>query len=125
MASQTLGSYAFLIGVLLAVILGIVAGVMPSVLSNTTGLILLVLIILGLLVGLLNIKDEHISEFLIAVIAVTMIGSITVQQSVQLTQSAGTIVSMVFQNIVAFSAPSALVVGLKQIWNLAYTKSRK
>ncbi|MBT4597225.1 MAG: hypothetical protein HOC95_04580, partial [Candidatus Diapherotrites archaeon] len=78
MASQKIGSYAFLLGVIIALIAGIVAAadaIMGSaMLAGSAGWIALVLVILGLIVGFLNIKDKHITDFLIATIAVAMIG---------------------------------------------------
>jgi len=123
--AHTIGSFAFLIGILVAVIVGIIMAGMPAVLSGASGVILLVLIILGLIVGLLNVKEEHKSDFLVAIIAVAMVGSLTVQQSGELIPQIAPIVSIVFQNIVAFSAPAALIVGLRQIWSLGYTKTLK
>jgi len=121
MASQKIGSYAFLIGIIIAIVLGIVAVLVPSVLGNTSGLIALVLVILGLIVGFLNIKDKHISDFLIATIAVTVVGG-TAGGLILLDQvisPAGTILAAIVGNVVALAAPAALVVGLKQIWALA------
>jgi hypothetical protein len=115
--------YAFLAGILLAIILGIIAGVMPSVLLGAGNVILIVFIVLGLIVGFFNIKDAHLNEYLIAVFAVALVGVITIQQFSQVIPILAPIISGVFQNIIAFTAPSALAAGLKQIIILAYTKS--
>ncbi|MFA6268419.1 MAG: hypothetical protein WCW13_07170 [archaeon] len=133
-----IGPYLFLAGILLAVILGIVSGAWPTLLDPFSGIILLIFIILGLVFGLVNIKAEHRSEFLVAVIAIVVVGVITVQQStsilvgdaaaqqsVTLASSVANLLNSVFQNIVAFSAPAALVVGLRQIAHLGYGKSKK
>jgi hypothetical protein len=82
---------------------------------------MLIVIVLGLIIGLLNIKDKHISDFLIATIAVTMVGStaggLVVLNNV--VPPLGTLMAAIVLNIVALAAPAALVVGLKQIWALA------
>ena len=122
MVAQKVGSMAFLVGIILCALLGLAAWVFPAIVQGAAGLITLVLIVLGVVVGFLNINEKHRNEFLIAVVAVTLIGSITVQQSVALIPVIATLVTAVFQNIVALSAPAALIVGLKQIWNLGMSK---
>lgn len=122
---HTIGSYAFHIGLLIAVVLGIISGLVPSLLTGAGGLILFVLIFLGLVAGLFNIKEEHRQDFLIAVIAITLVGGITLQQSVQLFPNAGAVATMVFQNLVAFLSPAALIVGLMELWSFSNRKAKK
>ncbi|MCX6803157.1 MAG: hypothetical protein NTY48_01150 [Candidatus Diapherotrites archaeon] len=123
MAKTGVGGYAFLIGFILAIILGVVQGLVPSVIGAAALWVLVVLVILGVIVGLLNIKDKHITEFLIAVIAVTMIGMIPINQLGLASEPVGIFLGAILQSIVAFSAPAALVLGLKQIWVLGSNKS--
>lgn len=119
MASQKIGNYAFLIGIVIALVMGIAGGM--GILQGLEVYIPLVLVILGLVIGLLNIHDKHVSDFLIATIAVILVGGtaaglLTLDQVVA---PLGTICQMVVGYIVALAAPAALVVGLKQIFNLA------
>ena len=126
MASQKLGSYAFLIAVIIAVVAGIVATFMSSMM-NSPGIaagVLLVLAVLGLVVGFLNIHDKHISDFLIATIAVAMVGGTAgglkiLDQLLPASMPIGSLVANVVIYIVAIAAGAALVVGLKQIMALA------
>ncbi len=122
MVAKKVGGLAFLIGLVLCVVLGLVAWFAPAIVQGAAGLITLVLIILGLVVGLFNIHEKNRNEFLISIIAVTLIGSITVQQIVALVPVIATIVTAVFQNLVALTAPAALMVGLLQIWNFGMDK---
>jgi hypothetical protein len=122
LVAQKLGKLAFLIGIVLCVLLGLAVWFTPAIIQGTAGLITLVLIILGIVVGFLNINEKHNSEFLIAVIAVVLIGSITIQQIVALIPVIATIVTAIFQNIVALVAPAALIVGLKQIFSFGMSK---
>lgn len=119
------GGYAFLIGFILAVLLGVVTGLGPAYVANAAWAVVIVLIVLGLIVGLINIKDEHVTEFLIAVIAITMIGVIPIQQITVMYAPLGTFLGAILQDIVAFSAPAALVLGLKQVWILGYSSKKK
>lgn len=122
MASQKLGSWAFLIAVIIAVIAGLVSAFAPSMLSmNVGGIITLILVILGLVVGFLNIHDKHITDFLIATIAIALIGGTAGGLLVldQWVAPLGSACSAIVLNIVAIAAAAALVVGLKQIFALA------
>ncbi|MBT4192409.1 MAG: hypothetical protein HOE11_03815 [Candidatus Diapherotrites archaeon] len=123
MASQKIGSYAFLLGVIIALIAGIVAAadaIMGSaMLAGSAGWIALVLVILGLIVGFLNIKDKHITDFLIATIAVAMIGLVALNPATIVVDPIVILINAIVGNIVTLVAPAALIVGLKQILSLA------
>ena len=101
-----LGHWAFIVGIVIAIIAGLVpAWQIPTVTW--------VLVILGLIVGLLNITAKETVEFLVAAIALMLIGSAGAIPAL------GTIVLSILANIVAFVAPAALVVALKAIYELA------
>ena len=101
-----LGRWAFIVGVVIAVI----AGLVPAWQTPT---VTWVLVILGLIVGLLNITAKETVEFLVATIALMLIGSAGAIPAL------GTIILSILANIVAFAAPAALVVALKAIYELA------
>jgi hypothetical protein len=122
MASKAIGSYAFLIGIALAVILALVGVLMPGVIdASLSAILMLVVVVLGLVVGILNVKDKHITDFLIATIAIALVGNTAGGLLVldQVVLPLGTLLAAVVMNIVALAAPAALVVGLKQVWALA------
>jgi hypothetical protein len=123
MASQKIGSYAFLIGVIIAIVAGLVqvADVLmgTSMMAGTAGIIAIILVVLGLIVGFLNIKDKHITDFLIATIAVSMIGLVAVNPASMVVDPIVLLISSIVGNIVTLVAPAALIVGLKQIMALA------
>ncbi|MBT4596958.1 MAG: hypothetical protein HOC95_03180 [Candidatus Diapherotrites archaeon] len=123
MASQKIGSYAFLLGVIIALIAGIIAAadaIMGSaMLAGSAGWIALILVILGLIVGFLNIKDKHITDFLIATIAVAMIGLVALNPATIVVDPIVILINAIVGNIVTLVAPAALIVGLKQILSLA------
>ena len=123
MASQKLGGYAFLVALIIAVVAGIVATYMSDMMAGLAGVVTLVLVILGLVVGFLNVHDKHITDFLIATIAVAMVGG-TAGGLVGIdlflpALKIGTLCATVVINIVAIAAAAALVVGLKQIMTIA------
>lgn len=101
-----IGSWAFILGVLIS----IVAGLIPA--WQTTTLVW-VLVLLGLVVGFLNITAKETTEFLIATVALLIIGSAGAIPAL------GVVILSILANIVAFVAPAALIVALKSIWVLA------
>ncbi len=125
MASQKIGSYAFLAGVVIAIIAGI-AQVADSLMGSAmmagvSGWVAIILVILGLIVGYMNIKDKHITDFLIATIAVAMIGLVALNPAAVgiPTDPIIMLINSIVGNIVTLVAPAALIVGLKQIMALA------
>ncbi len=117
-----IGGLAFVGGIILALIFGVISFAMPAMFNSISGIAVLILIILGLVVGFVNIKDEHITDFLIAVIAIALIGMLPVQQLAFLTPDFAKFIGVLLQNIVALAVPAALVLGLKQVWVLGTSK---
>ncbi len=104
--SNMLGSWAFLIGVVLAIILGLF-----GVLSQTMTIVLLVI---GLIVGLLNVGDEEVEPFLISG-AVLIIASAFGQQVV----SSVTAFENILQALLVVFVPATIIVALKHVFTLA------
>ena len=95
-----IGHWALIIGIVLAVIAGFTA--IPA--------LPVVLFVLGLIVGFLNIKEKESTPFLVAVIALLLIGVAGLQLG-RLTP----IVVSILNNFIAFLAAAGLVVALKQV----------
>jgi TctA family transporter len=64
MSQGKLGRWAFIIGLVISIILGFVTFTYAS----------LILVILGVIVGILNVSEKDASKYLIAVIAMVVIG---------------------------------------------------
>lgn len=123
MVSQKIGSFAFLAGFLIAVLAGLIQFI--DYFMNTTfmvgavGWVAIILVVLGLIVGFLNIHEKKVSDFLIAIIAIAMIGLIALSPIAMVVDPVVILINIIVGNIVTFVAPAALVVGLKQIISLA------
>jgi len=100
------GEWAFLGGVLLAVLVGLIPGVLPG------NLVALVLVVLGLLVGLINIGAKETHSFLLASVALLVAGA----AGLQTLPVVGGIVGSVLTNLVSFVAPAAVIVALKAVY---------
>jgi hypothetical protein len=115
MEFERLGEWVFILGVVIAIISGLAWQAMGP---DSTLYIGVVLVVLGLIVGFLNINDKEITNFLIAVIALVAVGAANLQDIFII----GSYLAHMVLNITAFVAPAALVVGLKAVYNLASKK---
>ena len=111
MVDQRVGGWAFILGVLIAIIVGLAAGAVIAY----AGWIMLVLIVLGLIVGFLNVGDKDVTGFLIAAIALMAVGT----ANLAIIPTIGIYLASIVQNIAAFVAPAALIVALKEVYNIA------
>ena len=107
-----IGEWAFIIGIVLAVLLGFVP-------TSYIGMAILVLVILGLLVGFLNITEKETTPFLVAAIALLATGNASDSLKVIPPDVLGSFLSNAVRNITAFVAPAAVLVAVKVIWSLA------
>jgi len=110
--SQQVGAWAFILGVIIAILAGLFAGTLDAM---GAGYVTLVLVILGLIVGFLNISDKETSGFLVAAIALIAVGTANLQEIPYI----GMYLASMVWNIAAFVAPAALIVALKAVYNLS------
>jgi len=111
-----LGQWAFIIGVLLA----IVVGVFSVGLKDYAGTLSLVLVVLGLVVGFLNISEKETTPFLVAAIAlIATAASVDTLKTIDLGVSLGIYLAGIVSQIAVFVAPAAVIVALKAINSLA------
>ncbi len=110
------GHYAFLAGVLLAIIVGL----FYEAAKNYSSAVVVVLVLLGLIVGFLNVTARETTEFLVAAIA--LMGGGAALESITVIPVVGTVLYQILLHVAVFVAPAALVVALKAIKNLAESK---
>jgi len=91
-----LGAWSFILGLALAIILAFVAVDLAWL-----------LILLGIVVGLLNIQDKEVTQFLVAAIALIVVGSADVN-------ILG--IPLILSNIVTFVSPAAIIVAVKAVY---------
>jgi hypothetical protein len=104
---KTMGGWAFVIGLILAAIIAIfgIEATWPMYL----------LLVLGLIVGILNVVDKEVNSFLIAAVAFmftfTALSSVVIEIPV-----AGVSLARFFVLINAFIAPAAAIVAFKALF---------
>lgn len=121
-SKQEIGGYAFIAGVVIAILAGAAAGLgRTGALGGAEGWIPLILVLLGVAVGFLNVKDKETTTFLIASIAVlTLAGSAGGLAIVDKVLSPlGSILVGIVQNLAVMIAPAALIVAVVTVRKLA------
>lgn len=101
------GKWTFTIGILLSILSGFV----------DWGGIPIILIVLGLVVGFLNIDEKEAPRFLIASIALLVIGTASISTLFTTGKFAGQ-TQLVLNDFISFVSAAALVVALKTIVTL-------
>ena len=107
MELEQIGHWSFILGVVIA----IVAGLVGLAYAETVAM---VLVVLGILVGFLNISEKETSSFLIAAIALMLTGAAGLESL----PAVGTYLGPVLTNIATFVAPAAVIVALKAVMEL-------
>jgi hypothetical protein len=108
-AVQKVGSWAFIIGLIIAII----AGFWPLGAVMTT-----VLIVLGLIVGFLNVTGKETNQFLFSALVLVVMTSLGGQMLSSI-QYVGLMLQSIFVAMMLFIIPAALIVALKAIYALA------
>lgn len=108
------GFLAFAAGLLLALVGGIVA---PN-----NGNIILTLVVLGILVGVLNIKLREASPLLLAAIALLAVGTVGFDPLNQLVQGLGDRANQVVFYFARLMAPAAIIVAVKALLSVGFPR---
>jgi|TARA_B100002003_G_scaffold45915_1_gene41243 hypothetical protein len=113
---EKIGHYSFIGGVIIAVVLSLVP---QATLGTAAGWLASLLVILGLIVGFLNVTGKETKEFmLVAVVLIIATGIGGASTTLGGVQFIGEYLQGIFSNVLAFVVPATVVVGLKDIWTL-------
>ena len=117
---EKIGRYSFIGGVVIAVVLGLVPA---STLGTAAGWLASLLVVLGLIVGFLNVTGKETKEFMM-VATVLIIAAFAGNASSTLggVQFVGQYLQGIFTSVLTFVVPATVVVGLKDIWSLGQTQ---
>ncbi len=108
--TKGVGELAFFAGLLLAIVAGFFT--LPADTVAT------VLVILGLVIGLINVVSKESTGFLVASIALLVAGSAGLDKIPLL----GIWLKPILTNIVTFVSPAAIIVAIKIVYELARKK---
>ena len=107
----TLGSWSFLIGVILAVVLGLGFG------GAYSATILWVVFLLGLIVGLLNVTEKEEGSFLASGTVLVLVSFLGIQVGVF--EGVAPLISNILKGILTLFVPATIIVALKHAFVLA------
>ncbi len=110
MDKEAVGRYAFIVGLVISVIAGLLT--LANISIGSMGLAALV--VLGIVVGLLNVTGSEVQKFLIGTIALILVGSVGA--------TFGGVVAGIVSAFTSFVAGAALIVALKEIYTITKSK---
>ncbi|MFH1642737.1 MAG: hypothetical protein ABIC04_07625 [Nanoarchaeota archaeon] len=113
---KKVGEYSFVVGVIIAVILGLALPVGDAL----TGVLTSVLVVLGLVVGFLNVTGKETKEYLtVGTVLVLVAYAGSAGGTLGGVMYVGQYFEGVFRAILAFVVPAIIIVGLKDILALS------
>lgn len=106
--SKTLGIvgfWSFIIGLVIAVVAGLIAPANP--------IAIMVLLILGIIIGLLNVTAKEVPTLLLATIALIVVGNVFAPLNML---DIGKILGNMMSYVATLVAPAAIIAAVKALW---------
>ena len=107
-AAEVIGQWALVVGIVIAVLVGI------GVSGTLTETAIMVLIILGLVIGLLNVASKKSAPFLLAAISLLLVSNLG-KNVVGVIPVVGSILDA----IMAVVVPATIIVALREVFEIA------
>ena len=114
---EKIGKYSFIIGVIIAVVLGLGIGALAPAVPALTS----ILVVLGLIVGSLNVAGKESKEFLMVAVILVIVASLggSAYSALGSVLIVGPYIAGILNAILAFVVPATVIVALKQMRALA------
>lgn len=109
--SHLIGSWAFLVGVILAVLLGL------GLTGQYQGTMLWVVFLIGIVVGLLNVTHDEVSAFLTSGTILVLVSFLGVQEGIF--EIVAPVISNILRAILTLFVPATIIVALRAVFVLA------
>jgi uncharacterized membrane protein len=120
---NSIGAWAFFIGVVLAVVIGLSTLLIPfPTLRKYSSFIYLILVVLGIIIGSsINVAGKDSQTFLITGAIIVIVGRFGMESvsSSLIGIGAGDTVSSIFASLLALFVPATIIVALKSVFGLA------
>ncbi len=111
------GKWAFIIGAVIAIITGIGAGLNQAWANNAW--LTALMVVIGLVVGFVNITSKEVEGFLIASVAVLIANTANLAALIPGVLQIGSILAGVVAKSLIVIAPAALIVALRTVYGFA------
>ena len=120
---NSLGAWAFLAGVILAVVIGLSTSKFMAItfLNNHISAVYAILLIIGLVIGFVNVTGKDSQTFMIAgavLVVVSKFGMDNITGSI-IGIGVGETISSVFRSLSALFVPATIVVALKTVFSIS------
>jgi hypothetical protein len=106
-----IGMAAFSVGVVMAIVYGVV--------FRDNASVTLALVILGIVVGLLNITRREMALLLLIAVALIVVGKASFSPLNELVDELGTSLNGIVGYLAVFMAPAAVITAVRAIWAVA------
>ena len=103
----------------IAFVLGLVIAVVAGALGWQYDWVILVLVLLGILIGALNISSKEMIPLLLATIALIVVGGVFAPIK---TLGIGSILDAILSLVATLMAPAAVIVAIKALWAVGFPK---
>ncbi len=114
MADKSTGEWLYLASIAIAVLAGLAAGVGAS-----NQWVPVLLVVLGIVVGFMNISEKEANAFLVASIALIVASTAAFMSLDTAIRPLGTILDAVVKNVAIFVAPAAVIAAVRAVHNMA------
>ena len=102
-----------------AFVLGLVIAVVAGALGWQYDWVILVLVILGIIIGVLNITSKELIPLLLATIALVVVGGVFAPLKVL---GIGSILDSILSLVATLMAPAAVIAAIKALWAVGFPK---
>lgn len=113
MNKESIGRYAFIVGLVISVGAGLLT--LANLSIGTTGL--MALVVLGVIVGFLNVTGEEVQKFLLGTVALLLVGA-----ALSAALSTVPVLPGILSAFISFVAGAALLVALKEVYTITKAK---
>lgn len=122
---NSLGAWAFLIGVILAIILALIRFLSIEVFVKFNQLFYIILVIMGLIIGSINVRTKDISTFLLAGTVLVIVSKFGLEGVIDRLGGSllgitklGLIGQEIFGALLVLFIPAVIVVALKSVFSI-------
>lgn len=110
------GFVAFALGLLIALVVGIINTVVPIGPAGQSAIVV-VLVILGIIVGALNIVTREIIPLLLATVALIVVGGVFAPLTVL---GIGFMLDNILKLVATLMAPAAVIAAVRALWAVGF-----
>jgi len=134
MEMEKIARWIFVAGVIIAIVMGLVVGVMANIATlhladsnvmSAEAYVTLILLILGIVIGFISVTSKEVTPFLVAAIALVVVGTSTVWSFLALKSQLDLLyywATEIVAFIAAFAAPAAVIIAIRSLLALEKAK---